>query len=187
MRKREVRRWLTYRYGNTVPNDDAGRDDLAIYLLYVAQSNPADPVGAAVKEAVASAPWLSQVQAWGMAKRAANKPVRFKADKLAKRLGVTNDLCTQLRFTTIGACDLTRPERIEARRKRHAEAKRNKRRASGMPPRHEWLEAHSVSRAKPWEAEGISRAQYYRRRKGTVRQVCPHRIRDEAGTPDQSR
>jgi hypothetical protein len=41
-----------------------------------------------------------------------------------------------------------------------------KRKAKGMQTRAEYLESHSLSKNKPWEAEGMSRATWYRRQKG---------------------
>jgi hypothetical protein len=63
-----------------------------------------------------------------------------------------------------GAVRRVSKEEYEARRKvRKAEAKRERRRAKGTKPRAEYLANHQLSQTKPWEAEGISRATYYRR------------------------
>jgi len=45
--------------------------------------------------------------------------------------------------------------------------RRKKRRAKGMKSRADYLEANSLSRDKPWVAEGISRAQWYRKQRET--------------------
>src|SRR6185437_6060758 len=68
---------------------------------------------------------------------------------------------------TIGAVDITPRERTAAQRTRDYASKTAKRRNSGVVTRAEWLTANNVSRCKPWENEGISRAQWYRRRHET--------------------
>ena len=58
-RVRELRLFLSHRYGDTLPDDDAGRDDLELLLNYVVQLNPGYGVPAMIAEARAWAPWLS--------------------------------------------------------------------------------------------------------------------------------
>jgi hypothetical protein len=91
--------------------------------------------------------------------------IRWRADTLAKLLGLTAALRSELGITTIGAIDLLKEEREEVRNSRGSQRKVNKRRARGVKPRDEWLFQHSKERTKPWEAEGISRRTWYRRRK----------------------
>lgn len=52
----------------------------------------------------------------------------------------------------------------ERRRIRHRDREAKRRRSRGAKPRAEY-EAQSISRAKPWEALGISRRTWFRRRK----------------------
>lgn len=51
----------------------------------------------------------------------------------------------------------------DVKRVRDTEATRLARREQGTQERSEWLAEHSVEASKPWEAEGISRATWYRR------------------------
>ena len=60
MRARELRSFLSHRYGDALPDDDAGRDDLALLLGYVMQLNPGRAVPAMIAEARAWAPWLDR-------------------------------------------------------------------------------------------------------------------------------
>jgi hypothetical protein len=55
-------------------------------------------------------------------------------------------------------------EVAEERKAKKAARKRARRRAAGAVPRSEY-ESNSISRQRPWEAEGISRSTWYRRRK----------------------
>jgi hypothetical protein len=93
----------------------------------------------------------------------ANATGSMSADKLAAYLSLKYDERQRLRITTIGAVDLNRAERARRRDEKKRLAKERKRRERGAKPRDEY-EAASLSRTKPWVAEGISRAQWYRRR-----------------------
>ena len=75
-----------------------------------------------------------------------------------------------LRFTTIGACDLTRAERNKATRKHRTDAERERQRRKGVIPREQY-ESRSLSRTRPWEAEGISRSTWERRRAKALTEV----------------
>jgi hypothetical protein len=99
-----------------------------------------------------------------------NKPRKLSADRLAKKLKVTDAERTALKLTTIGACDVTKAERLRRRKDRHRQAQQARRRARGVIPRDQYL-AHSASRTKPWEALGISRRTWERRGKPALSQV----------------
>jgi hypothetical protein len=85
-----------------LPEDDAGRDDLLVLINYVVQVNRGDPIGAAVRETRAWSPWLDSTEAKRLAEEALQRPIKFKADTLARRLGVTQELRILLGFKTIG-------------------------------------------------------------------------------------
>jgi hypothetical protein len=92
------------------------------------------------------------------------KPRRFSADRLGKLLMLTEDERTLLEITSIGSHNVSRAERMRIRKALDAERKRKRRRAKGMKPRPVYLE-NSLSRTKPWEAEGICRRTWERRQK----------------------
>jgi len=78
-----------------------------------------------------------------------------------------------LRLWQIGPEDLDAEARKQQRKRRDRERKGDVRRGQGRKPRAEY-EGKSLSRLKPWEAEGISRASWYRRQnREPVAQVCP--------------
>ena len=87
-----------------------------------------------------------------------------------KRAGAILALTCEMRLacniTTLWAVDETEGERAgrvaDKRRRRDRERKRVQR-AGHVVPRQQY-EANSVSRLKPWEGEGVSRATWYRRR-----------------------
>lgn len=78
----------------------------------------------------------------------------------------------ELKLSTIGIYGMTAGDYetwlIEERRRRDRERKARTDRTS----RTEWLEANATNRQRPWEAEGISRATYFRRQKATGETGC---------------
>lgn len=149
------------RYGMTLPDDDAGRDDIRLAMDHLA-SLP-HPARAMTRWLETWAPWLTlaehrQTIADGIAQQR-----HWKADALAWRLRLTKEERRMLGITTIGAIDEGKAARTKRRKDRDRERKQAKRRAAGAVPRHQY-EAGSAQAAKPWIAEGISRATWYRRR-----------------------
>jgi len=79
----------------------------------------------------------------------------YSGARMAEMLGVSDDLARHLRLKQLHS------ELERGRRRLEREASR--RRAKGMATRKEYLAAHAISREKPWEAHGYSRATWYRR------------------------
>jgi len=99
---------------------------------------------------------------------AMRRDVIEKADKIAVRLHVSYEERQRLRLVTIGSYDVNKAgrKRRRAARKRERDRQRMlaKYRAAGKIERAVYL-ARSLSAARPWEAEGISRRTWERRRK----------------------
>ncbi|WP_157223349.1 hypothetical protein [Rhodovulum sp. PH10] len=163
IRLRELERLFRFRYGTELPDDDAGHDDLKIVAQHIVHLGP-DAERHIVQWAQLWAPWLSTAEATALAIRSIANPIKFSADTLAWRLHLTAAERKQLAITTIGAVDMNKAQRTEARKERRRETDRARRRASGARSRAEY-EAPSAEAWRPWEAEGISRATWYRRRK----------------------
>ena len=186
-RARELRQFLFHRYGEHLPDDDAGLDDLDLLLSYVMQLNPGCGVPAMIRETRAWAPWLNYGEARDFAERiAARRPVKLKADTIAQRLGCTYAEPTLLKLTTIGCCDLSRRERDEAARKGRNASERRRRREKGVMPRHEYEARARALRAEA-DALGISyeamRKRLHRAANGPVSQVRGNRISDIQRSP----
>lgn len=160
------------RYGITLPDDDAGRDDLRIAINHLACLPRPRP--SIMHWLEIWAPWMPVAEAAELAGAAIASPRRWKADALAWALRLTMEQRTMLGITTIGAFDVPKSARTKLRKKRDRERKANQRRANGVKPRKVY-EAQSISRAKPWIAEGISRATWYRRKRETTAntETCP--------------
>jgi hypothetical protein len=112
------------------------------------------------------APWLTAEEVADLTTGTISKPLRWRADKLAWRLRLTEDERRRLRITTIGAIDLTKAQRLARRRLHKRLYKEARRRHEGAKSRTEY-EANSINRTKPWLALGMSRRSWYRAGKPT--------------------
>jgi IstB-like ATP binding protein len=150
IRLREIERLLQRRHGRALlPDDDDGRDSLELVAHHVAH------LGGEVENHITAwaarwCPWLPQHEAAALAERVAAHPQKFKAATLGWRLRLTEIERAALAITTIRAFNVTDEQMAERRRQRDR---------AGRP--------EPVSRAKPWENEGVSRATWYRRRRET--------------------
>ncbi|MEH2589872.1 hypothetical protein V1273_003711 [Bradyrhizobium sp. AZCC 1721] len=160
----DLKRLFVHQYGYVLPDDDAGRDDARIMLHHLAML-PGERRRPMASWLRIWAPWMVLEEASRLVDAVLAKPIRWRADTLAKRLGLTAAVRSELGITTIGAIDLLKAEREEARNARSLQRRVKKRRKRGVQPRDEWLAQHSKERTKPWEAEGVSRRTWFRRRK----------------------
>jgi hypothetical protein len=112
-------------------------------------------------------PWMSQHEVETLTAKVVAKPIRWRADTLGKRLNLTDADRSRLKITTIGAVDADKAERKARRELRARRRKEECRLSKGAKPRTEY-EAQSLTRTKPWEALGISRATWYRLGKPTA-------------------
>jgi hypothetical protein len=96
-----------------------------------------------------------------------HKLKRLSPEAIAELLPTTFDDRQAMELWTFGAIDMSPRQRRNAskkeRRRKERERVAKKRQAAGAKPR-----AESISRTKPWEAEGISRATWHRRRKARL-------------------
>lgn len=146
-------------YGITLPDDDAGRDDLFIAVNHLA--GLPQPHKAITNWVEIWAPWLGDEERDAIIDRTVGNRQVWKADELGERLGLTKEVRKMLGITTIGAIDETKEDRMEHRKAYQREHKAKARRAKGATPR-----AECVSARKPWVAEGVSRATWYRLKSG---------------------
>jgi hypothetical protein len=149
------------RHGAQLPDDAVGRDCLFIMANHLAHRN--DPVGRILTWVELWAPWCDDDETEALIGQAMRRRMKWRADPLAVRLGLDYATRTRLGITTIGATDCKKYKRESIRRKRDAAATRARRAKAGAKPH-----ALSAEQTKPWEAEGISRRTWYRRRNGTV-------------------
>lgn len=157
-----VRKLLQHRYGPTLPDDDAGREDMRI-LLHVKAGcyRPERRMQALISEIEILAPWLNG-EAGKVAAEIAAKPLNLKSDTIGRMLNLDWHTRDKLRLWQIGAVDLDTEARKERRKLRHRQWMKDIRRDQGAKPRAKY-EAESLMKTKPWQAEGISRRTWYRR------------------------
>jgi hypothetical protein len=174
-RLRELERIISSRHGALFDTDDSD-----IYLVPVTQTlrciyekrhglaTTADVLDRLQVWAQRWMPLVAEGQLEDAAREAMRRQKLDKADTLAARLKLTYAERMFLRITTIGSCDVDKAGRARRRkgRKRLRDRARAaaKRAARGAVLRSEYL-AQSLSRTRPWEAEGISRSTWERRRR----------------------
>lgn len=149
------------RWGATLPDDDAGRDDLKVALNHLACL--AHPRGHIANWIQVWTPWLTAAEQADIVAPILANPRRWKADALAWLMHLKMEERTMLGITTIGAIDQPKAARIKRRKQKDRERQANRRRAKGMKSRKAY-EQQSLTVAKPWVAQGISRRTWYRRR-----------------------
>jgi hypothetical protein len=152
--------YFNHLYGAApLPDDDAGRDD--IKLMFQVLSTTTSPGHRMVDVAGTWAPWLPPPELTALVDDVVAHPRRFKADTIAARLGITDEIRTMLGLRTIGAIDRPAKQRKQEREEKQRLAKQQKRRAAGIPSLAEVRAARR--QRKPWHAAGISRSTWYRR------------------------
>jgi len=156
IRLRELQRLFRSRYGLTLSDDDAGRDDFLLVANQVAHI-PGDIEKRVIGLAGRWAPWMSRTEVEELAKTFSERPpLRYTAVKLGELLNLSDVERTRLRITTIRAVGVTLDHMVQRRRTRDRERKRQTR------ARKRALQPQPLSKLKPWQARGVSRATWYR-------------------------
>lgn len=165
IRASELGRLYQARYPTGVlPQDETGELCARIAIYHLAKLR--DPARRISRWLDKWAPWLSLAEHERLIGDALDHPLRYRADKIAWKLRVTAAERTALALRTIGAIDQTPAERAAAAKERRRARAQQRRREKGAQNRAEY-EAKSLSRAKPWQAAGMSRAAWYRARQST--------------------
>jgi hypothetical protein len=162
LRIAELTRVFAARYGEVLPDDDAGADDARVMVHHLAQlaTNQRRRISEWLKH---RAPWMPQQAARELMEAALSKPIRWRADTLGARLGLTATERKALQIRTIGDIESTATERLVRRRERSRLAKARKRKEAGQLGRSEYLAA-CAARPKPWERLRVSRRTWFRKR-----------------------
>lgn len=127
LRLNDLAKLYRARYGVSLPDDDAGRDDLDIALHHIATLTNA--TSRMAKYIEIWAPWLSFSEARRIMGAVFLDPQAWKADQLAWRLRLTAADRATLGITTIGAIDLNKAGRIRARKARAKEREKARRKS----------------------------------------------------------
>jgi hypothetical protein len=160
-RMAELYRYFNKRFGAApLPDDDDGRDSIKLVFQVLSTTN--DAARRMYSVAGTWAPWLPADDLAALVDDVVAHPRRFKADTIAERLGITNEIRIKLDLRTIGAVDRPAKQRKADREERARLAKEQKRRAADIPSLAEVRAARQ--KKQPWQAAGISRSTWYRRR-----------------------
>ena len=168
MRRREIER-------HALHVGAADTEDLWRWLVawcWHNDQNVRDPVGALQLAAERMGGALTEAEAIAVLEQADDMRQQRAADRLAWFLGVTYPQRQKLGITTIGSTDINERTRAALRKRRRRLYHEHRRRSRGVRPRADY-EANSLSRAKPWEAEGMSRRTWYRRRGTSPKPAIP--------------
>jgi hypothetical protein len=189
LRLGDVQKVLRQRYGHTLPDDDAGREDLRELLLPISLGQEA---GRKMENAVQVwAPWMNAAEAGQLMDEINRSPVYLRKPtgrELGERLRLTYQERQAWGIRTIAPCDLTDDELLERRKARAAFRKWKRRQAAGTRTRAKYLAsfAKSQNKQRPWEQEGISRSQWFARRAKTGPGVSAIKLNKQRTYPVQS-
>ncbi len=162
LRAGEVKRILLDRYGRFLPNNGSGRDaiQLVAECLVLVRGDVRQKIEGFI---VTHAPWA--VHEIDAVTEAAVVAARWLSpDEMAWRIALSVADRKRLRIRTIGAVGVTARQRKTQQKNTRAEREAERRRDAGAKSREDYL-VGSLSRTEPWKQLGISRAQWYRRRK----------------------
>jgi hypothetical protein len=180
LRLREIEAIIRHRHGRFIP-DPAGTDERDTCVAYLEAA-----AGACAGQDLAGwarrwAPWADDTTVVAIATRASTRKRMMKSDGVAGLLGVTLSLRDELELRTIGACDVTKIERKKLAKERKRERGRvrmARKRSQDVRCDRQSYEANSAERTRPWEAEGVSRRTWYRRRGTSVSRIDIYRKSD---------
>jgi hypothetical protein len=141
----------------------AETDDFDRFLIAWVWCNPKGDIGHLMDAARRMHGSLGREQAEAIMDEAEASNPQITAGQIGQYLGVTDEIRQRLKLWTIQPVDMTRRALMARRKRKGRERDERRRREKGAQPRTEY-EANSLSRTKPWEAEGISRRTWERRR-----------------------
>jgi hypothetical protein len=184
LRLGDLRKLFWDRYGPTMPDDDAGREDLHELLLPISVGPHADIKMPNAIEVWA--PWMQQEEADRLIDQVKRTPVWQRmptARQLGDRLQLTNAERERLRLWTIAPYDLSPEQLVEQRKAKKRARMRRLRLLQNRQPRAEY-EASSANHKKLWKLKGISRAAWYRdQRSQRETGVCQVKLLRAGHTP----
>ncbi|SFV16001.1 hypothetical protein SAMN05192541_124113 [Bradyrhizobium arachidis] len=157
LRAWELEKIFRYRFGKFIPCNADGREALRVIAEAYRFAKGGDLQSKLTGYVRARAPWAtSEVDAIAAAAATA---CWQSADELAWRIKLSPMERERLEIRTIGAVGLNKRRRSAIQKTKHKQRESARRKANGAKPH-----AESLNRTRPWEAEGISRRTWFRRR-----------------------
>lgn len=122
LRLADLSRFLTDKYGETLPDDDAGRDDAFVFANMLARTKGRDQ---SIRRWLAvRTPWMPEDDVDELVATAMRLQLKWTADKLAHRIGLDFATRTRLGITTIGSTDVDKEQRRILRMQKDRDRKR---------------------------------------------------------------
>ena len=128
IRVAELTKWLHHVYGAGVELEPSARSETVIRIFAHHLGSLPDAPRRITKWTDTYAPWISPRSLEIIISDVLSHPLKWSADKLAWKLGLTDAMRTELNIKTIGAIDCNAQQRAE-RRKQDAAARQRARRA----------------------------------------------------------
>jgi hypothetical protein len=169
---RDLRTIFQFRHGPQFPNNEQGKNDLEL-LLFPVSLHPTHAAENMKKIIETSADWMPKAEMTSLIDNLIQLPLwsrKLSPQEWKERVKLTNAQREYLKAWRIRPIDLTDDELAEWNKAKKRKRDTQRRRAAGAVPRSIYL-AQSVSKSKPWIAEGMSRAKWYRLRETSPRQV----------------
>jgi len=144
-------------------------DDYDTFLVWIARhlGGLKDPVWSLMQEAYRMGRSITEAHAERIMDEAG--PPRFWTDDAcAHGIKLTYAVRQALQITSIGSIDKTKAQRTRLRKERNRDREARRRYAAGAKPR-----GVSLSRTRPWQAEGISRRTWFRCRESGTNSCAP--------------
>ena len=150
----DLRKILRFRYGHTLPDDDAGREDLFELLLPVSVGRES---GRKMQNVIEIwAPWMDAAEAGQLIDRINRTPIslrKLSARALGRRLRATNAERERLKLRTIKPFNMTDKQLAGQRRAKERSRARRRRQKKGSKTRAAYIAA-ALTTQKPWKTEG---------------------------------
>lgn len=149
IRLAELTRWIDDRFGQGVELEPCDASYSLVRVVAHHIGALPDSPRRITRWTATYAPWISPRDLERLIREVAECSIKWSADKLAWRIRLDDATRARLKIRTIGAYDVTKEQRQDRRKARRAERDAIRRPRKPKP-------------AKPWIAQGISRATWYR-------------------------
>lgn len=162
LRLRDLSRLRAGRYGEVMPDTSDTRRLVTIIAQHMARIPNANTFQTIPSWLSLYAPFFTKGETIELLDHIESHPTRWRAKELGFALKLRAADRQRLRITTIAPCDQSPTEMAQSSKERAKLTKRITRRLNGIKPREQYLEEQHA-KPKPWQAQGISRATYFRR------------------------
>jgi hypothetical protein len=116
-RVRDLKTFFAFTWGDTLPDDDGGKEDFFILACHVARLN-GDPERNVRRYVAQWCPWMVADEIDAFVRRMLARPYRWRADTLGQKIGLLDSVRTKLGITSIRPIDVTKAELEQRQREK---------------------------------------------------------------------